>query len=660
MCGISGFIGFQGRNISSVKEIASKMSDTISHRGPDDSGIWYETVSEIMLSHRRLSIQDLSVAGKQPMISSSGRFVIVFNGEIYNHLNLRSELQRTHISSSGLKWQGNSDTETLINCIEMWGLKKTLEKVIGMFAFSLFDRKDKEFYLVRDRMGEKPLYYGYQRGTFLFGSEIKALQPHPAFEAVVNRDAIIQQLRLSYIPSPNSIYRGIKKLPPGTFLKLKVRECLSKENYLPEPTIYWSLANSFGRGNKKPFEGSRAEAVIALEKLLLDSVNKQMLSDVPIGAFLSGGIDSSLVTSLMQTQSIKPIKTFSIGFNDFRYNEAKYAKAVAHYLGTDHQELYVTSKQALDSIPRLPELYDEPFSDSSQIPTYLVSEMTGHHVKVALSGDAGDELFGGYNRYIFAANFWDKISKFPFLSRKLARNFISAFSSHNLNRLAEITYGLIPKRWRISNFGEKLQKFAGVLECRNLDEVYLNLVSHWDEPNKLVIGGNQPETLFSKDYAEQSKLIGIERMLFMDAMTYLPDDILVKVDRASMGVSLETRVPFLDHRVVDFSNRLPLSFKIRNGQGKWILREILNKYVPREIIERPKMGFAVPIDRFLKCSLRDWAENLLNETRLKNEGFFHPKLIRERWHEHISGKRNWQYHLWDVLMFQAWLEKQKQ
>ena len=652
MCGIAGFCGGAIPDPS----IAEGMARRIETRGPDDAGVWIDESAKLALSHRRLSILDLSPAGHQPMQSPSKRYVIAFNGEIYNHLTLRNELEKFEPASM---WRGHSDTETLLAGVEAWGLEETLKKSVGMFAIALWDREKHELYLARDRFGEKPLYYGFQQDVFLFGSELKALKAHPAFEGEVDRNAITLQLRHNYIPAPYSIYRGIRKLPAGAFLKLHIRKGQFVVRELPEPTPYWSLGSAISRGYGNPFDGSEFDAVDALDRLLRDSVTQQMVADVPLGAFLSGGVDSSTIAALMQAQSSRPVKTFSIGFNEAGYNEAEYAKAVAQHLGTEHTELYVSPQQAMDVIPRLPSLYDEPFSDSSQIPTFLVSEMTRQHVAVSLSGDAGDELFGGYNRYILANRLWGKLSRLPPLMRRWGVSVLTALSPDRWNKILGPTQHLMPAAWRLANLGDKLHKGAGVLGCDSLDALYLGLVSHWDTPSSLVIGGHEPDTPLTVPNPPFPNLGGIERMMALDALTYLPDDILVKVDRAAMGVSLETRVPFLDHRVAEFAWRLPLSMKIRDGQGKWILRQVLYKYVPKELIERPKMGFGVPIDSWLRGPLRDWAESLLNESRLRNEGVFNPAPIRQKWAEHLSGKRNWQYHLWDVLMFQAWLEQER-
>ena len=641
MCGFAGFIGFNNFSKDQVGAIAVDMSDAIFHRGPDDFGIWRDESSELALIHRRLSILDLSKAGHQPMASASGRFVIAYNGEIYNHNDLRIKLKVK------MDWKGGSDTETLLALIEANGVTAALGQIVGMFAFALWDRKEKSLYLVRDRIGEKPLYYGWQKGTFLFGSELKTLKAHPSFDGDVDRGSIALQLRHNCIPAPYSIYKGIKKLLPGTFLKLSEDNKGTFARELPKPQRYWSFSDAVKNGIEDHFVGSESAAITELDRLLSRSVREQMVADVPLGAFLSGGVDSSLVVALMQKQTSVPIKTFSIGFNESGYDEAIYAKEVANHLGTDHAELYVSAQQAMDVIHRLPQLYDEPFSDSSQIPTFLVAEMTRKNVTVALSGDGGDELFGGYNRYFKTHQWWDKINMIPKSARSLVSKGLLSIPPKSWDKASFITKGIS---------GNTINKLAGALTVSDSASLYRHFTSHWDDPGDIVIDGQEWQTEVTNPSIELNSLV--EQMMALDTLTYLPDDILTKVDRASMGVSLETRIPMLDHRVVEFAWKLPLSMKISHGQGKWILRQLLYKYVPKNLIERPKMGFGVPIDSWLRGPLREWAESLLDESRLRQEGYFYPQPIRKKWEEHISGKRNWQYHLWDVLMFQAWLEEQ--
>ena len=639
MCGIAGFIGECEQPIDSLTE----MVKAIYHRGPDDQGVWFDEHYGIGMAHTRLSILDLSIAGHQPMESVSGRFMLVFNGEIYNHQALKIQLNNV----AAIDWCGHSDTEILLAGFEAWGIEGTLKKASGMFAIAVWDGLTNTLTLARDRIGEKPLYYGWQGGAFLFGSELKSLKKHPSFKSEINRDAITLLLRHNYIPVPYSIYKGIAKLEPGCILTVSLKE--------PQPriTTYWSGAKVVESGVANIFTGDAAEAVDELEILLKESVRQQMMADVPLGAFLSGGVDSSAVVALMQAQSSRPVKTFTIGFNEKGYNEAAHAKLVALHLGTEHTELYVTPEQAMEVIHKLPTLYDEPFSDSSQIPTFLVSHLAKQQVTVSLSGDGGDELFCGYNRYQMTNKLWNKLSVVPVPLRKLLGNGISSVSPQFWNKIADYMPGAKP----FNNIGDKLHKGAGVLARRSVDELYLGLVSTHRNPEALVIGATEPPTLLSGKTMELTGLSDIQRMMALDLMTYLPDDILVKVDRAAMGVSLETRVPFLDHRIVEFAWSLPQAIKLKEGQSKWPLRQVLYRYVPKELIDRPKMGFGVPLDKWLRDPLKGWAESLLDEERLKREGFFHPEPIRELWSEHLSGKRNWAGLLWSVLMFQAWLEQ---
>lgn len=652
MCGLVGFLengAWHDRGLAPT--VLGRMADAVVSRGPDDFGVWTDKAG-IGLAHRRLSILDLSPAGHQPMVCPTGRHVIAFNGEIYNHLDMRVELGKIGVVGSSVEnWRGHSDTETLLAGFAAWGIKATIERCIGMFAFAVWDRQERVLTLGRDRLGEKPLYYGWQRDTFLFGSELKALKAHPAFAAGINRDALTLLMRHSYVPTPYSIYQGIYKLPPGCLLTV----ALDRRD--PEIEAYWSLTEVAVAGNRTPLVGSPETMVDELEALLKSAVRQQMMADVPLGAFLSGGIDSSTVVALMQAQSDRPVKTFTIGFHEESYNEAVHAKSVARHLGTDHTEMYVTPQQALEVIPKLPVLYCEPFADSSQIPTFLVSQLARQQVTVSLSGDAGDELFAGYNRYTLANNLWGKVSRLPRGLRALGTLGIRALSPAAWDRLLGPVQPLMPRSLRQANIGDKLHKGAGILGAHSVDELYLGLVTHW-EPDGLVLGGCEPSTCLRGNTLPLSGLDAVQRMMALDAITYLPDDILAKVDRAGMGVSLEGRVPFLDHRVVEFAWRVPQAMKQRDGVSKWILRQVLYRHVPKELIERPKMGFGVPIDAWLRGPLKDWAEALLDEGRLRREGYFNPEPIRQKWAEHLSGKRNWQYLLWDVLIFQQWLVAQ--
>jgi asparagine synthase (glutamine-hydrolysing) len=660
MCGLTGYWKAGGHAYESAETIAGAMARQITHRGPDDQGVWIDASAGVALAHRRLSILDLSSAGHQPMLSASGRFVIVFNGEIYNHLALRREVETGSLprqGAGGCKWRGHSDTETLLAAFDAWGVEATLKKTVGMFALALWDRETCKLTLARDRLGEKPLYFGLWRGVLLFASELKAIKAYPGFDASIDRDALTLYLRHNAIPAPYTIYSGIHKLVPGTTLTVTA-DALAHHGELPAPVAFWTARAAAEGGRVQPFTGSTIQAEAQLESLLRQSIAGQMVTDVPLGAFLSGGVDSSLVVALMQSQSSRAVKTFTIGFHEPSYNEAEHALAVAKHLGTEHTELYVTPDEARDIIPLLPALFDEPFADSSQIPTYLLARMTRQQVTVSLSGDGGDELFGGYNRYFWATNIWRKIGWMPWPLRAALAGVLTALPPQAWDTAFSRLSRVLPENLRYANPGDKLHKAAEILAARSPEEIYLGLVSHWKRPENVVIGGVEPATVLT-DASRWADLPDFEsRMMYLDQVSYLPDDILVKVDRAAMGVSLETRVPLLDHRVVEFAWRLPLAMKIRQGQGKWILRQVLYKYVPRELIERPKMGFGVPIDQWLRGPLRDWAETLLDESRLRREGYFEPAPIRKKWREHLSGDRNWAYYLWDVLMFQAWLETQ--
>ncbi len=626
------------------------MTNQLVHRGPDDSGAWVDAHTGIALGTRRLAIVDLSPAGHQPMVSRSGRFVITYNGEVYNFRELRKELE-----PRGHTFRGHSDTEVILAAVEEWGLKEATKRFVGMFAFALWDRQERALHLVRDRLGIKPLYYGWAGATFLFGSELKALRAHPAFRPEINRDALALQMRYSYVPQPYSIHQGIYKLPQGCILTLPASNLPCVDHARPCP--YWSAKEVAEHGEADAYRGSEGEAAEQFDTLLREAVRLRMIADVPLGAFLSGGIDSSTVVALMQAQSTRPVKTFTIGFYEETYNEAVHAKAVAAHLGTDHTELYVTPEETLTVVPKLPDLYDEPFADSSQIPTYLISALARRHVTVSLSGDGGDELFGGYPRYLRTRTFRRALRSLPSPGRRLFASLLKAPSLASYNRALSLLRPLFDRFGRPAPVGEKMHRLAELLTV-GPEGIYLHFVSHWKRPTDLVLGSNEPLTVLT-DFSQHAALSDfLQQMMFLDLVTYLPDDILAKVDRASMGVSLEARVPILDHRVVEFVARLPVSMKIRNGQGKWLLRQVLYRYVPKDLVERPKMGFGVPLDSWLRGPLRDWAEGLLNEDRLRREGFFKPEPIRKCWAEHLAGTRNWQEALWNVLMFQAWVERQ--
>lgn len=642
MCGIAGLLS-QSRG--ELDATVARMVAAIRYRGPDDSGIWSDPAAGVGLGHARLSILDLSPEGHQPMSSRSGRYVLSYNGEVYNFGELRTEFE-----AAGTTFRGHSDTEVMLAAFDAWGIEMSVKRFVGMFAFAVWDNHTQTLTLGRDRLGEKPLYYGWQGQTFLFGSELKSLKAHPAFRAEIDRDALALLLRHNYIPAPYSIYQGISKLVPGCLLTVSLSQ------RTPQTKAFWSSRQCVEAGLAHPFEGSEAEAMSRLEALLKEAIGRQMVADVPLGAFLSGGIDSSTVVALMQAQSSRPVKTFTIGFHEEGYDEATHAKLVARHLGTEHTELYVLPKEAMDVIPRLPTLYDEPFSDSSQIPTCLVSELARRHVTVSLSGDGADELFGGYNRYFWATTIWRRIGWVPQSIRTALAGALTALPPSAWNSVFQRFARFLPEGWRYANPGDKLHKLAETLAVATPEEIYFDLVSHWKHPAEVVRGAHEPPTVLT-DQTQWANLPDFERrMMYLDQMTYLPGDILTKVDRAAMGVSLETRVPFLDHRVVEFAWSLPLSMKIRDGQGKWLLRQMLYRHVPKALIDRPKMGFGVPIDVWLRGPLKGWAEELLDESRLQREGYFDPQAIRTKWLEHLTGRRNWAYYLWDVLSFQAWLE----
>ena len=658
MCGIAGFLDGGRSSPEEALPVARGMADAVAHRGPDDAGVWLDREAGAALAYRRLAVIDPSPAGRQPMQSASGRSVIVFNGEIYNHPDLRRRLEAQR--QDALPWRGHSDTEALLAAIEHWGLEEALRAATGMFALALWDRADRTLCLARDRAGEKPLYYGWQNGVFLFGSELKALAAHPAFEGDVDRDALTLLLRHGYISSPWSIYKGVRKLPAGTYVRLAARPSRQRAGELPEPQRYWSLHDVVAAGRAQPFEGAPEDAVDALHDLLLRAVRGQMAADVPLGAFLSGGIDSSTVVALMQAQSGRPVRTFTIGFEEPGYNEAEHAKAVAGHLRTEHTELYVSAREAREVIPRLPRLFDEPFADHSQIPTFLVAGMARRNVTVALSGDGGDELFGGYEHYSSTPRMWRWLSAAPAPLRRLGAGAITALLALGPEGLPPRLLGLLPmgqgRRWTPA----RARKLARLANCRTQEELYWRRISHWSSPGAVVRGAFEPETVLNEaaNWPDAPELA--ERLMAIDVLSYLPDDLLVKVDRAAMGVGLETRAPFLDHRVMEFVWRLPLSFRIRNARTKWILRRVLYEYVPKGLVDRPKTGFSIPLAAWLRGPLRDWAEALLDEGRLRADGFFDRRPIRRKWNEHLSGREAWENQLWSVLMFQAWLDHDRQ
>ncbi|MDC6457768.1 asparagine synthase (glutamine-hydrolyzing) [Alphaproteobacteria bacterium] len=650
MCGIAGFLHRRTFHVETSKAIATEMIEAIKHRGPDALGVWADDF--VALSHARLSILDLSDAGLQPMVSSSGRYVLVFNGEIYNHNEIRADIKKVNFSNN---WRGSSDTETLAEAIDAFGLVEAVQKINGMFALAIWDRKEQLLHLCRDRLGEKPLYYGWVgtglKRSFVFASELKSILKHPLFEKNINQNSLGSFMRRGYVPDPNCIYQGIYKLLPAHHITLSQRSLF--ENLLPTSKSYWSLSNAAQLGVASSVNFSVEGISEKFESLLKSAVRKQMLSDVPLGAFLSGGLDSSLIVSLMQEQSIKPVKTFTIGFENNNYNEAPFAKSVSDYLGTEHFELYVNQRDALNVIPLLPKIYDEPFSDSSQIPSFLISHLAKEHVKVVLTGDGGDEVFGGYNRYLAVEGLWKSIQGLPLSLRKNVASIISMFPEERLNRIAKH----LPILNKYSNFGEKLKKTAGAIQQDTVGDLYNYFSSQWFDSAVM----NSPvKDLLVHDVFLSGEFIDFDnaqKMMLVDSLTYLPGDILTKVDRASMANSLETRAPFLDRDIVEFAWQIPQKFKISKGQGKWIMRQQLFKRVPETMFDRPKMGFSVPIGNWLKGELRDWADSLINASRINAEGVFDATIVQEKWDEHLSGKKNWENQLWTILMFQAWKDE---
>jgi asparagine synthase (glutamine-hydrolysing) len=645
MCGIAGILDARAeRDSASLSRIAGRMSECLVHRGPDDAGVWADASEGVGLGFRRLAILDLSSAGHQPMLSADSRYVVVFNGEIYNHRSLRRELH-------GYPFRGHSDTEVMLAAFSRWGVCDATRRFNGMFAFAVWDRQRKSLTLGRDRLGEKPLYYGAVGKDFVFASELKALRSFPGFIGQIDRDALRLYVRHGYIPSPYSIYRGIAKLPPGTLLEVQARS-------ESQPRPYWSAREAAVAGIRQPFDGTEDELLEALHTRLREAVGLRLEADVPLGAFLSGGIDSSLVVALMQANSSSPVRTFTIGFTESDYDEAPRAKAVASHLGTAHTEMYVTPSEAQDVIPRIPAMYDEPFADSSQIPTFLVSQLARSQVTVSLSGDGGDEMFAGYSRYLLLDQLWTRLQRVPRPARRALARCLEGVSPPAWDALFQRIGGVLPRQFRQSHPGEKIHKLAGGLRRDSASEVYLHLVSQWDQPEALVIGGTEPVTALGSADPVLDAQRPSTRAMYIDSITYLPDDILTKVDRAGMAVSLETRMPLLDHTLYEFAWTIPPSLRIRDDAGKYLLRRVLHQYVPRALVDRPKMGFGIPVGGWLRSSLRDWAEDLLDERCLRDQGLLQVGLVRQTWRRHLSSEVDAGYRLWTVLMLQAWLRQQ--
>ncbi len=650
MCGIAGILGISS---DIGLESVNKMLDGIAHRGPDHAGVWIDSGDKVAVGHRRLSIVDLSPSGNQPMLCHSGRYVIVFNGEIYNHHKLRKELAG---NQSMDPWRGTSDTETLLEAIDRWGIRGALERSIGMFAFAVWDRQLKRLTLARDRIGEKPLYFGLKsygsERILVFSSELGAFRESPVFVPEIDREALALYTRFGYVPSPLSIFKGIGKVLPGQIITFDAQlSQIADERY-------WTISEVVQGGISDPYRGTESSAIDELKRRLRTTISAQANADVPVGAFLSGGIDSSTVVAILQEQASRAVKTFTIGFSESEYNEAGFAKKVAEHLRTEHHQLYLGPQDLISAIPMMPQIYSEPFADSSQIPSYLVSALARSSVKVVLSGDGGDELFGGYNRYIYGKRLHQVSQIVPLGLKGLFINAVRSIPLKVWDSLSSSSMTNILGLGTYRELGDKIHKVLSLLEASSSMETYNKLISAW-EPEKVVVGANDLRKVATNMISPFDGIDPILQMMAIDTTTFLPDDILVKMDRASMAVSLEGRMPFLDHQIVEFAWRLPLQMKIRQGASKWILRKLLDQYVPRNLTERPKMGFSIPLSKWLRGPLREWAEAQLSWERLKGEGYFEPKAIRGIWEEHVSGRRNWQARIWIILMFQSWLDRQR-
>jgi asparagine synthase (glutamine-hydrolysing) len=650
MCGIAGILR-RGGGQAPIRDNVARMTSALAHRGPDDDAIWTDADARICFGHRRLAIQDLSAAGAQPMHSDCGRFSVTYNGELYNHLAIRSELEA---AGAAPNWRGHSDTETTLYAVRHWGIKEALQRLNGMFAFAIWDARDRSLTLCRDRFGEKPLFYTWVGGDFVFASELKAFAALPSWKTSIDRRALTAFMRYSYVPAPWTIWQGVRKLVAGSMLSITDNVGPGE---LPQPEPYWSMREQVAAGQHNRVTDP-ATAVDELERLLSQAVVRQSISDVPLGAFLSGGIDSSTIVALMQKHSSQPVKTFSIGFAEADFNEAAHARGVAHHLGTDHTELTVAPSDARDVIPKLAQIYDEPFGDSSQIPTRLVSALARRSVTVALSGDAGDELFGGYNRHVWGARLQARFGRLPAPAKTMLAAAIRLMAPEPANTIGRLAGRLLPQRYQLLRPGDQMAKIGRIVDARSFDDMYRLLSSIDDEPSRCIIGGGEPGSWFTEQVAEfDPSLDSLDRMTLSDALSYLTDDILQKVDRAAMSVSLETRVPFLDRDVVDFSCRVPPRLKVRNGEGKWLVRQVLDRHVPGHLVDRPKTGFGIPLDDWLRGLLKPWASDLLASDRLGRQGWFDTDRVARIWAEHLGGGRNHGSWLWNVLTVQAWSDQ---
>ena len=656
MCGFSGILKIKDRKDIDLKKTVAAMCDRLVHRGPDDKGLWIDEQKKIALAHQRLSILDLSLAGRQPMISKCGRYVLVFNGEIYNHKQIKNELENDiFFQEENYSWQGNSDTEILLTAITLWGFAKTLEKIVGMFAIACWDLKLNTLFLSRDRIGEKPLYYGFKNNLLVFASELNAFEEVKDFTLEINRDIIPFYLERSFIPAPFSIYKGIYKLIPGTYLEIKTDQI--NEISPLKPIHYWNLKDELVNSQKNQLNKTDNNLINNIDFLMRDSIKNIMVADVPIGAFLSGGIDSSIVVSIMQSLSSNKIKTYTLGFQESEYDESPYAKRIANFLGTEHKELILKPLEAIKVVTKLTDIYDEPFADISQIPMVLISELASKEVKVCLSGDGGDEIFAGYNRYIFGANCWRIIKFFPLKIRIFISELILSISLEKLKMIFILPSLFFSNILRLNLIDEKIRKFARLITARNSSELYSKIFDQTKNLDNLVEGISKNQKKIIPNMDENINLNTVNKMILEDMQFYLPDDILVKVDRASMHSSLETRLPMLDHRLINYVFRIPIEKKIRFFKGKWILKKVLNKYLPAKLYERPKKGFSVPMAAWLRGPLKQWAEELIDPKRIERDGYFNSSLVQKKWKEHLSGKKNWENLLWNILIFQLWLNK---